>query len=158
MNGAEGLQGHSRYGGVFWVLGAAGGVLIGFGAWGILARPRATHPTELAAWVIGAAVVHDFLLAPVAFTVGRAVTSIASGAARPAVQVGLVVTGMLLLYSIPVLGEFGRLADNPSLLPRRYGLGLLAVLYSVWALTWMAVGWAWRRAATERPGRTRRET
>lgn len=149
MNPPDGLRGHSQYGRVFWVLAAAGWAVIAFGAWGILVRARATHPTELAAWVIGAAVVHDLIVAPVVFSVGRTVASVARGAARPAVQVGLVMTGILVLYSIPVLWEFGRLADNPSLLPRQYRPGLLAALYSVWVLTWLAAGWAWRRQAKE---------
>jgi hypothetical protein len=158
MSSPEGLRGHSRYGRVFWVLGGMGWALMAFGAWGILMRARATKPPELAAWVIGAAVVHDLIVAPVVFSVGRTVASMERGGARPAVQVGLVMTGVLVLYSIPVLGEFGRLADNPSLLPRQYGPGLLAALYSVWVLTWVAAGWAWRRQARERQGRPHRGT
>jgi hypothetical protein len=147
MSAPEGLRGHSEYGRVFWALGALGWALMAFGAWGILARAPATAPPELAAWVVGAAVVHDLMVAPVVFTVGRTVARTTRGLPRAAIQVGLVLTGILVLYSIPVVGGFGRLGDNPSLLPRGYGASLVALLAAVWAVTGAATVWGWRRRA-----------
>jgi hypothetical protein len=145
MNPPEGLRGHSEYGRAFWVLGGLGWGLMAVGTWGILMKARASRPPELAAWVVGAAVVHDFLVAPVVFTLGRTVARATRGLPRAAIQMGLVFTGILVLYSIPVVGGFGRLRDNPSLLPREYGAGLLFLLAAVWGVTGAATLWGWRR-------------
>jgi hypothetical protein len=147
MSAPEGLRGHSEYGRVFWALGAIGWALMAFGAWGILGRARATVPPELAAWVVGAAVVHDLVVAPVVFTVGRTLARTVRGLPRAAIQVGLILTGILVLYSIPVVGGFGRLGDNPSLLPREYGTSLLFLLAAVWGGMGAATVWGWRRRA-----------
>jgi hypothetical protein len=149
MSGPEGLRGHSEYGRVFWALGGIGWALMAFGAWGILVRARATAPPELAAWVIGAAVVHDLVVAPVVFSVGRTVARASRGLPRATIQAGLVLTAILVLYSIPVVGGFGRLGDNPSLLPRTYGASLVVLLASVWGVMGAAMVWGWRRRAQQ---------
>jgi hypothetical protein len=147
MTAPEGLRGHSEYGRVFWALGGLGWAVMLFGVWGILGRARATAPPELAAWVIGATVVHDLVVAPVVFTVGRTLARTVRGLPRTAIQVGLILTGILVLYSIPVVGGFGRLGDNPSLLPREYGTSLLFLLAAVWGGMGAATVWWWRRRA-----------
>jgi hypothetical protein len=149
MNAPEGLRGDSEYGRVFWALGGIGWALMAFGVWGILKEARATAPPELAAWIIGAAVAHDLVVAPVVFSVGRTVARASRGLPRAAIQVGLVLTGILVLYSIPVVGEFGRLGDNPSLLPRTYGASLVVLLASVWGVMGAAIVWGWRRRAQQ---------
>jgi hypothetical protein len=153
MSAREGLRGHSEYGRVFWALGGIGWGLMAFGTWGILARARATEPPELAAWVVGAAVVHDLVVAPVVFSVGRAVGRATRGLPRAAIQAALVLTGILVLYSIPVVGGLGRLEDNPSLLPREYGTSLVVLLAAVWGLTGAALVWARPRWGRTNPGR-----
>jgi len=147
MNVPEGLRGHSEYGRVFWALAGLGWALMAFGTGGILARARATAPPELAAWVIGAAVVHDLIVAPVVFSVGRVLSRATRGLPRAAVQIGLVLTGLLVLYSIPVVGGFGRLGDNPSLLPREYGTSLVVVLGGVWGIVGATLLWGRSRRA-----------
>lgn len=145
MNAPEGLQGHSEYGRVFWVLGGVGWALMAFGVWGILKEARATAPPELAAWVVGAAVMHDLVVAPVVFSVGRSLARASAGPPRAVLQVGLILTGILVLYSIPVVGGFGRLGDNPSLLPQEYGASLVALVVAVWGVMGAAMVWGWRR-------------
>jgi hypothetical protein len=144
MNAPEGLRGHSEHDRVFWVLGGVGWALMAFGVLGILKEARATAPPELAAWIIGAAMVHDLVVAPVVFSVGRTVARASRGLPRAAIQVGLVLTGILVLYSIPVVGGFGRLGDNPSLLPRTYGASLVVLLAMVWGATGGALVWGKR--------------
>ncbi len=68
------------------------------------------------------------------------------GRARAPVQVAAIVSGALIAVAIPVVGGFGRLANNPSLLPsEHYGTRLLVVLGVVWALAAVAVVVAARR-------------
>jgi hypothetical protein len=153
MSAREGLRGHSEYGRVFWALGGIGWALMAFGTWGILARALATEPSELAAWVVGAAVVHDLVVAPVVFSVGRTVAWATRGLPRAAIQVGLILTGILVVYSIPVVGGFGRLEDNPSLLPREYGTGLVVLLAAAWGLTAAALVLARPRRGQSNQGR-----
>jgi hypothetical protein len=156
MTAPEGLRSHSEYGRVFWALAGLGWALMAFGTWGILARARATAPPELAAWVVGAAVVHDLVVAPAVFTVGRTLARTTRRLPRTAIQVGLVLTGILVLYSIPVAGGFGLLGDNPSLLPRQYETSLVALIVAVWGVTAAATVWGWRRRAAEAGDRASR--
>jgi hypothetical protein len=149
MSAPEGLRGHSEYGRVFWVLGGVGWALMAFGVWGILKEARATAPPELAAWVVGAAVMHDLVVAPVVFSVGRSVARASAGLPHAVLQVGLILTGILVLYSIPVVGGFGRLGDNPSLLPREYGASLVALVATMWGVMGAAMVWGWRRRAKQ---------
>jgi hypothetical protein len=149
MNAPEGLRGHSEYGRVFWVLGGVGWALMLFGTWGIFQRARASAPPELGAWVVGAAVMHDLVVAPVVFSVGRTVARATQGLPRAVLQVGLILSGILVLYSIPVVGGFGRLGDNPSLLPREYGASLVALVAAVWGVMGAAMVWGWRRRSQQ---------
>jgi hypothetical protein len=61
----------------------------------------------------------------------------------------LVLFGVLFLVSIPMLGRFGLRPDNPTLLPRDYGVGLILSLATVWLLTtatFFVIAWRRRRA------------
>jgi hypothetical protein len=103
---------------------------VGAGAlWG---NAAATHPTRAVAWVVGAAVAHDLVLAPVVFAVGALVRRAPLGRARAGVVTGLVVSGVVGLWSWPFVRGYGRLANNPSILPRNYGIGLAVTLVAVW--------------------------
>jgi hypothetical protein len=119
----------------------------------VVVKARATRPPELAGWVIGAAVVHDLIVAPVVFSVGKMLARATQGFPRAAIQIGLILTGILVVYSIPVLGGFGRLGDNPSLLPREYGVSLAILLAAAWSVTLAAALWGWRRRAGKSEGR-----
>jgi hypothetical protein len=50
----------------------------------------------------------------------------------------MIVSGVLVLASYPALRGFGRLPDNPSLLPRNYTAGLTWALL-VWAVTVLGI-------------------
>ena len=45
---------------------ALGLPVVAFGVWGVLVDGPRTHPAELARWLIGAALVHDLVLVPLA--------------------------------------------------------------------------------------------
>ncbi len=104
------------------LLGAVG---MAYGAWLLLSRQDLAQIVEVVIWLAAAVVIHDGILAPVVVGLGwfggrflpRAV-------ARGAVTV-LVLLGPAVLVAIPVLGRFGAIADNPTLLDRDYTRGLL---------------------------------
>jgi MFS family permease len=77
-----------------------------------------------AAYLVGGLLVHDLLLAPVVVLTSIALIHLVPSRLRPAAQATLIVAGSVALVAIPVLGGWGRRPDNPTLLPRDYGLGL----------------------------------
>jgi hypothetical protein len=63
-------------------------------------------------------------------------------------QACLFLFGVIFLVSIPVLGRFGQRPDNPTLMPRDYGAGLIVALVAVWLSTttvFLLIGWRRRR-------------
>jgi hypothetical protein len=127
---------------------AVGMPVIAYGIRGILVDADDTHPAELARWVLGPAVVHDALLAPVALAVGWALRRVVPSFAWPAVRAGLLSTVVLCLVAWPLVRGYGRSASIPSLFPRNYGTGLAAALAVVWlgVAVWSALGWRLRRS------------
>lgn len=125
-------QAHGR---LFWISLVAAWAVIGFGLVSLLTHARATRPLAFTAYLLGSVFVHDFVLVPMVLAVGVLAGRRLPGTVRGPVLGGLVVSGVLILASYPVLRGSGRLAGNPSLLPRDYAAGLLLVLLAVWGVT-----------------------
>lgn len=123
------------------VLVVTGVAMGGYGGWLLL---REQWP-EAAVWLVAGVLVHDVLLS------GLLLSTLALGVRllpRPLVApaaVGLVVLGSVTLMAVPVLGRFGALPDNPTLLDRPYVVSwaLLAVATLV---TVLVAGWFRGRA------------
>lgn len=139
-----------RYERVFWIALPAGAALMAFGAIGLVGDSSVSASTDVAVWLVGADVAHDFVLAPVACLVGAAVARFLPRWCRAPVQAALLTTGVLLIVVYPALRGFGRdtVPDNPSVQPLDYTTSTLTVLAIVWAA---AAVWAALRLAT--PGR-----
>lgn len=105
------------------------GVLVGSGlaTVGVVSALEESKPVLLAGWVVGLAVAHDLVVAPVVLGVGRLVRR------WPSVAVGLLLSGVVVLFAFPFVRGYGRRADDPSALPRDYRAGLLVVLAVIWA-------------------------
>jgi hypothetical protein len=97
-----------------------------FGTWSLL-RLGVVNLFWALLWLGGGIFAHDALLA------GATVLLVAVGMvvlprwARAPVAAGFVVLGSVTVMAIPVLGRFGALPDNPSLLDRSYGVGWLVL-------------------------------
>lgn len=141
----------SRYGRLFWSGLIVGWAAIGFGLWSLVQRSGATKPREFATLFLGLLLAHDLVLVPVVCTIGVRVGRRVPPAARAAVTAALAVTGIVALVSFPLVAGFGRLVDNPSLLPRNYGLGLAIVLGAAWAVTAFLLLRAFRAARAVSP-------
>ncbi|MGH9212126.1 MAG: hypothetical protein ACRD2C_15785 [Acidimicrobiales bacterium] len=117
--------------------------VIAYGIRGVLVDADDTHPAELVRWVVGAAVVHDAVLAPLALAVGWGLRRVVPRWAWPALRSGLLVTVALSLVAWPLVRGYGRDPAIPSLLPRDYGAGLAAALALVWlaAAVWATATW-----------------
>lgn len=120
----------SRLRAPLWLLGATA---IGFGAWGSVFGAD-TDPVKTVLFVVGAALVHDLLLAPAVVAVAWWGRHLMPSRVQPWLGAGLLVSASLLVVAVPVLGRFGARSDDPSLLPKDYPLGLLVALAVVWVV------------------------
>jgi uncharacterized membrane protein len=129
------------------IVGAIGIGFVVVGVRGILTHSHDTHPRSWITWVIAAALAHDLILAPAIAVVGVVVGRLVPRRARAAVQVGLLVSGCVLVVGLTaVLTPGGRhYADNSSLLPLAYGRNLVIVLAIVWTAIAIAIVVALRR-------------
>jgi divalent metal cation (Fe/Co/Zn/Cd) transporter len=119
---------------IFWPLAVLGWGIIVYGFVGLVANSSRTHPPTWAVWFFGAAIVHDLLLAPIVLLIGSQIALRAPGRGKAYVQAALIMSGIVVLTSIPVLLGFGRNPNDPSTLPNNYITGLLAVLAVIWTL------------------------
>lgn len=131
------------------VVGAIGIGFVGIGVRGILAHSHDTHPRSWITWVIAAALAHDLILAPAIGVVGVLVGWLVPRRARVAVQIGLLISGCVLVVGLTaVLTPGGRhYFDNSSLLPLAYGRNLVIVLAIVWTAIAIAIVVAYGRRA-----------
>ena len=89
--------------------------------------------------MVGGALLHDLLVAPVVILVGVAVARTVPGRARAVVQAALVVTAVVALFSYPLVRAYGLAANNPTSLPHNYAANLALVLGLVWTVAALAI-------------------
>ncbi len=123
-----------RAGPLFWISAAAGWAVIGFGLRGIFQKSLDTRPGNLARFVVGGALLHDLLVAPLVILLGVLLARAVPGRARAIVQAALAVSGIVALFSYPLVRAYGLAANNPTSLPHNYTANLLVVLGVVWAI------------------------
>jgi hypothetical protein len=135
----------SRHGRSFWVLASIGWTVMAFGIVGALANENRSAPTETAAWILGMALIHDLVLAPAVFAAGIGMRRALPPRVRAAIQGALIATGVLVIYSFPLLRGYGRRPSNPTVQPNNYALGFAVVVAVVWLSSAVVLGWASRR-------------
>ena len=146
-----------RYGRAFWIALPIGAGLMVFGAVGLLGDLGVGAGVKVGAWLVGADVAHDFVLAPLACLVGAAVARALPRWCRAPVQAALLTSAVLLIVVFPALRGFGRdqVPDNPSVQPLDYTTATLTAL----AVVGSAAGvWLVVRLVTSGPGTRRPRT
>ena len=123
---------HRDRGPRFWVTAAAGWALILWGVRGALLHRVETHPPELVRYLLGGALVHDLVVAPLVLLIGLGLARAVPARWRSYVQVGAVITACLALFSYPLVRGFGHVHRNPTSLPYNYAANLAIVLGVVW--------------------------
>ncbi|MGH2788267.1 MAG: hypothetical protein ACRDJV_10200 [Actinomycetota bacterium] len=123
----------------FWLVALPGWAVMGFGVWSLWHDASRTHPGEWIKWFAGAALVHDFIAAPIVFGAAFVLVRTLPARMRPIVQSALVATGVFVLITFPFLRGYGRNPANPSVLPNNYARNLLIVLAIVWGWTGIAI-------------------
>jgi hypothetical protein len=144
---------HRDGGAVFWVATAVGWTVIAAAVVGVLSNSHDTQPADLVRWVIGGALVHDFLWLPLVALVGTALARATRGRVPGPVRWALATTAVLAVVSWPFVRGYGRQAANPSLLPRNYAAGVGVYVAVVWgvALLLMVIGTVARRRRPPAP-------
>ncbi|MEX0755541.1 MAG: hypothetical protein WD556_10585 [Actinomycetota bacterium] len=125
----------SRYGAVFWIGAAVGWAAIGFGLLSLFQRSGATDPTSSGSLFAVLLLGHDLVVVPLVAFAGVVLLRRVPVGARGPVTGAMIATGVLALVSFPLLGGFGGIASNPSLLPRNYVAGTAIALVTIWAVT-----------------------
>lgn len=117
---------------LFWAGLVVGWGMIAYGIRGVFIDSAATRPTDLARWVVGAAIVHDALIAPLAFTIGWLVTRVLPRRVANPVKAGLGASFVLVTFSWGLVRGYGRRHSIPSALPLDYGRNLAISLAVIW--------------------------
>lgn len=123
----------------FWVSAVIGWGVIAWGVAGIVANSLDTRPANLARFVVGGALLHDLVVAPLAIVAGVLVARAVPGRARAPVQAALATSAIVAVFAYPLVRGYGLAANNPTSLPHDYAANLLAVLGAVWVVTAVAV-------------------
>jgi hypothetical protein len=129
----------------------AGYAVMGFGAVGLLRAFSLRTASQVAIWVIGADLLHDFLVAPVVCLVGIGLGRVVPSPWRWPVRAGVIGTAVVLVVAYPALRGFGRTtaSGNDSVLPLDYASATLTLVAVIWVL---AVGWGIANLIVDRRG------
>lgn len=108
--------------------GVTGVILLGVAARYTVVRSVDIRPAVWVTWWVTAAAVHDVIVAPVAIVAGWLVVRYVPRFMKAPVQAALLLSAVLVAVSWPALRGYGRVASNPTYLPRSYGTGLAMAL------------------------------
>lgn len=132
---------------LFWLALAVGWGIIGFGIHGMVSNWSGANPPVVLRSAIGLNVVNDALVAPALVAVAFACRRLLPRWSLLSVQVGLIVSAAVILYSYPLVGSWGKSSRaGPSLLPWNYAHNLEIVLGVVWTACAGLATWSWNRA------------
>lgn len=118
----------------FWISTAIGWAVIAWGVFGIFSNSVDTRPANLAKFVVGGALLHDLLVAPLVILAGVLIARAVPRRVRVPVQAALVVTAVVALFAYPLVRGYGLAVNNPTSLPYNYGRNLVIVVGVVWAV------------------------
>ncbi len=136
---------------LFWMALGVGWGIIGFGIHGIVSNWSGSNPPVLLRSAIGLNVVNDALVAPAVVAVAFACRKFLPRWSLLSVQVGLIVSAAVVLYSYPLVGSWGKSSRaGPSQLPWNYAHNLEIVLGVIWTACALLAAWSWSRARLRR--------
>lgn len=151
MTTPEGRPEPSEPGGrLFWAAVGVGWAVMAAGAWGLVSEADRTRPVDAVRFVLGLAVAHDLVVAPLVVAAGWAVARAVPAPVRAPVQAALVASAIVAVFAFPFVRGYGRVSTNPSILPRDYASGALAVLATVWAAAAVVLATRRRRRRREK--------
>ncbi|PZS29133.1 MAG: hypothetical protein DLM59_13240 [Pseudonocardiales bacterium] len=116
-------------------LGTIGFLGIGYGVFRILGNQSVSQPLKLAPWLIGAIVLHDFVLTPIVLSIGLVLTRFVEPRARRYIQGGLVTGALVTAIAIPLIYRRGKNLPGKALLERNYAANLALIIAMIAAVT-----------------------
>lgn len=122
---------------IFYPFLLVGGLCIVWGLRQLVERKVPLLP--FGEWFVGAAILHDAVLAPAVIVTGWLLGRGVPRRARAPLTAGLVVAGAILLYSVPALLGDGAEAADPSKLPNDESRNVVLVLLAVVVVTALIV-------------------
>lgn len=132
---------------LFWLMLGVGWGIIGFGIHGMVSNWSGANPPVVLRSAIALNVANDALVAPALVALAFACRKLLPRWALVPVQVGLIVSAVVVLYSYPLVGSWGKSARaGSSRLPWNYAHNLAVVLGVVWAICVLGGAWSWSRA------------
>ena len=112
-----------------------------YGVKGALDNLGDGNPTKLAIWVVSIDLIHDLVLAPAVVIVGLVLAALLPPVAQGPVRTASALSGLVILFSVPLITAWGRRAGNSSTLPRNYAHSVIAALLAIWAVTAVVLAW-----------------
>jgi hypothetical protein len=114
---------------------------VAYGAYGLWTSLSATALQSWAVWMVGGALLHDLVVAPIWIGLGWLAARFLPRPARGPVVVGAAVSASVALVALPFVLGYGGDEGDTSFLPRDYGVTLLVVVGVVLAITavWAAI-------------------
>ncbi len=150
---AETTETPARAGASFWTALVIGGGIMAFGIRGALDE-LSSFP-DVARWVIGADLIHDFVVAPIAVGIGWAVGRVVSMRWRAPIQAGLMATAITIAIGWPGLRGYGLhlVPDNASVQPLNDATAVGTVVGIIWAVVaiWLITRALRPRTTTPKP-------
>jgi hypothetical protein len=144
VNRAQGDEPVSRpllYAGL--VVGWAG---IVFGLQGLISHPAPGKPFDTLRTLVLLNIANDALIVPVLIGMALLLRRLLPRWTITGVQVGLLASGVVLLFAYPLLGDWGRTARaGYSRLPWDYAHNVAIVLAGIWFVAACIAAWSWRR-------------
>lgn len=113
------------------LLAAAGVAVVLYGAWLLVRGQSVSQLVQVVEWAAAAVIIHDALLAPLAFGVGWVVQRRLPRRSAPGVAVALILVGTVAVAGFAVLTRSHDGSGNTTLLDRDYPVGLLLVAVGV---------------------------
>jgi hypothetical protein len=133
-------------GAAFWVGLVVGVGVMAYGVAGLLDNIEG----ELVSWLVifvGADLLHDAVLAPVACAMAFGVARLVRSRWRAPLQAGLFASAVVLALSWIPLRGYGGDPDNPTVRPLDYATATVTALVLVWAAVAAVAAIAWWRAS-----------
>ena len=121
-----------------WVGAAIGAAMVGYATWRLL--QDITNPVNLAKFVLGAGVAHDAILAPIVVLAGWVTARALPVPARLPVRLGLALSGLLTLFTWPLIRGYVNNRRNPSIVPLDYVRSFWVTLAILWVGVAIAIG------------------
>ncbi len=135
---------------LMWASLVLGWAVIIFALHGMISNSSGSNPPALFRILIGLNLVNDLLIAPVLVVAAVLCRRLLPRWLLVPVDVGLIITAVVVLYSYPLIGSWGKTQRaGASRLPWNYAHNVALVLVLIWAACALGALWSWIRTRSQ---------